>query len=163
MAERLKVVYQSVVYPFRDNNGKKEVLLIEQGRGMNKGFLNGVGGHAKTGETPLDCAIRETREETGVRIDSSIDMLGNLSIIVGNRQLTLYAVSFFRPSEFSGEIRASDEGRLNWFDTEELPYGRMLPSNRLVIDWIVCGRRFTGTTRISDGLLLSADIKLIRR
>ena len=49
-----------------------EVLLIEKQRGIGAGKINGPGGKIDPGETPLECAIRETQEElcvtaTGVK------------------------------------------------------------------------------------------------
>lgn len=39
------------------------ILLIEKKRGLGKGKVNGPGGRMDPGETPADCAVRETREE----------------------------------------------------------------------------------------------------
>ena len=40
-----------------------EVLLIRKKRGLGAGKMNGPGGRIEQGETPLQCAIRETEEE----------------------------------------------------------------------------------------------------
>ena len=37
------------------------VLLIRKKRGLGAGNINGPGGHIEAGETPIECAIRETR------------------------------------------------------------------------------------------------------
>ena len=43
--------------------GGQEVLLIRKKRGIGAGKINGPGGKIDPGESPLQCAIRETREE----------------------------------------------------------------------------------------------------
>jgi len=46
------------------------VALIEKQRpAYLKGKLNGIGGHMEPGETPLQCQIREFREETGMTVN----------------------------------------------------------------------------------------------
>ncbi len=43
------------------------VLLIRKKRGFGMGKVNGPGGKLDPGESELDCAVRETVEELGVR------------------------------------------------------------------------------------------------
>ena len=40
-----------------------QILLIHKKRGFGKGKINGPGGKIESGETPRECAIRETQEE----------------------------------------------------------------------------------------------------
>ena len=40
-----------------------QILLIHKKRGFGKGKINGPGGKMEPGETPRECAIRETQEE----------------------------------------------------------------------------------------------------
>jgi 8-oxo-dGTP diphosphatase len=44
-------------------------LLLKRGKAPNKGKYLPVGGKLEPYETPVECAIRETYEETGIRID----------------------------------------------------------------------------------------------
>ena len=46
----------------------ESVLLIRKKRGHGAGKLNGPGGKVEPGETPLECVVRETEEEVGVRL-----------------------------------------------------------------------------------------------
>ncbi len=46
-------------------DGGGRVLLIHKKRGLGKGKINGPGGRLEAGETPVQAAVRETREEVG--------------------------------------------------------------------------------------------------
>ena len=41
-----------------------QILLIRKKRGLGAGKINGPGGRIEPGETPHECAIRETQEES---------------------------------------------------------------------------------------------------
>ena len=43
------------------------VLLIKKKRGLGAGKINGPGGRIENNETAVECALRETREEVGLR------------------------------------------------------------------------------------------------
>lgn len=49
-------------------NGKR-FLLLKRAKDPNKGLFTPVGGKLDPHESPLDAAIRETFEETGVKVD----------------------------------------------------------------------------------------------
>ena len=40
-----------------------QVLLIRKKRGLGAGNINGPGGRIEPGESPMQCAVRETEEE----------------------------------------------------------------------------------------------------
>ena len=46
-----------------------EVLLINREKGSWMGRWNGLGGKVEKGESALECAIRETQEESGLLLD----------------------------------------------------------------------------------------------
>ena len=58
-------------------NDRNEILLIQRGYGRSKGKWSLPGGHANKGERLRQTAIRETLEETGIRM--STDVLYNKS------------------------------------------------------------------------------------
>jgi len=60
----------TVGFAFTDGLGGPDVLLIHKKRGpaVVRDKLNGVGGHLKEGETPVECMVREFEEEAGVHI-----------------------------------------------------------------------------------------------
>ena len=56
------------------------VLLIRKKRGHGAGKLNGPGGKLDAGETPVECVIRETEEEVGIRLTSP-QLLGRFRFV----------------------------------------------------------------------------------
>jgi 8-oxo-dGTP diphosphatase len=51
---------------------RQNVLLIRKTRpSWQSGKLNGIGGHIREGESPVECMIREFREEAGIATNES--------------------------------------------------------------------------------------------
>ncbi|KAK6456239.1 NUDIX hydrolase domain-like protein [Scheffersomyces xylosifermentans] len=50
----------------------KQILLLNRNKSPWMGKWNGVGGKLDPEETPLECIIRETREETGLEISNYV-------------------------------------------------------------------------------------------
>ena len=44
-----------------------QILLIRKKRGLGAGKINGPGGRIEDGESAIECAVRETEEEVGIR------------------------------------------------------------------------------------------------
>lgn len=85
------------------------------------------GGHVEPGESFVDSAVREIKEETGLDIRN----LHACGVIHWSHKTRMdrYIVFLYKTSDFSGElIEATDEGRVFWIDPEELK-NRKLSSN----------------------------------
>jgi len=61
--------YRIAVLVFLENAAGEHLLLL-RAKAPNKGVWSPIGGKLEmaTGESPFECAVRETREETGFRI-----------------------------------------------------------------------------------------------
>ena len=74
------------------------------------------GGHVERGESFVDAAVREMKEETGLDIYSPK--------LVGIKQFPIeggrYIVFLFMTDSFSGEVVSSDEGEMKWVDISRL-------------------------------------------
>ena len=75
------------------------------------------GGHVEKGETMIESAIREVREETGLTM---IDprLVGIRQFINGNGNR--YIVFLYRADTYSGTLRDSEEGMVRWVPLSEI-------------------------------------------
>lgn len=115
MQERHKVKVAVMVILEREN----EILLT---RRVNTGWEDGKytvpSGHLEHEETPLVTAIRETKEEVGVELDSNNLTLVHVDFF--DNYLHLY----FKASEWKGEPKIMEPDKcdeLIWADYENLP------------------------------------------
>ncbi len=96
---------------------KDEVLLLNRNKTPWMGAWNGVGGKIHEDETPLDCIIRETKEETGIILTSDIvipkgTVTWNQFDAKGNG---LYLFVAFVDDDFNYPVPlVVDEGILDW-------------------------------------------------
>ena len=94
-----------------------EILLQNRVKTDWRGYCF-PGGHVEPGESIVDSVIREMQEETGLRIERPR--------LCGIKQFPIdggrYLVFFFKSEEFEGELRSSEEGRVEWVHRKDLPH-----------------------------------------
>ncbi|WP_156676883.1 NUDIX domain-containing protein [Streptococcus oralis] len=97
-------------------NGK----VVLQYRSPEKNHWSGYafpGGHIEEGESLVESVIREIEEETGLTI------MNPHLIAVKNWQLEdgiRYIVFCYKTTEFTGQLRSSDEGEVSWVEKDQL-------------------------------------------
>lgn len=122
----------------------KSLLLQKKSKGLfGEGKWNGVGGKLESNERPEDCAKREVREETGLRI-SNLKFHGVLNFYFGSRKQIDWAVHVFSTSVFEGKLRSSKEGNLRWFNFEDIPFDEMWEDDRYWLPLVLRGKSFHG-------------------
>ena len=78
------------------------------------------GGHVELGESLTDSVIREVWEETGLTIRKP-RLCGVKNWVKTGEQEDRYIVFVYACSQFEGELRSSEEGRVWWQPLIDLP------------------------------------------
>lgn len=126
------------------------ILLLRKASGrFGEGKWNGVGGKIRPDETPEECAVRETLEETGLRIRNLI-VHGIVNHYFGDVSDPTWTVHHYSASEFDGEPNESEEGELRWFPLEKIPYDKMWQDDIYWLPHQIEGKRFQGHFYFND-------------
>jgi 8-oxo-dGTP diphosphatase len=99
-------------------DGQTGKVLVQDRVKSWKG-LSFPGGHIEDGESIVDSAIREVKEETGLDVRN----LKSCGIIhwLNSKTFDRYLVFLFKTRDYSGELVAEcDEGRNSWITLDEL-------------------------------------------
>ena len=116
---------------------RHRVLLIRKKRGLGAGRINAPGGKVEAGESPLACALRETREEIGVSVRQAALMAELRFVERVEQQWYGYA---FVASDYVGTPTETAEATPHWFAVDDIPYGEMWEDDRLWLPHVLAGR-----------------------
>lgn len=109
---RTERVELTVLILIEDGN---RILLQNRVKDDWKGYAL-PGGHVEAGESFVEAAIREAKEETGLRIKNP-RLVGVKQFPIGNGR---YVVFLFKATEFDGQAQSSDEGNVEWVEYARL-------------------------------------------
>ena len=131
------VDHATLVFVIRDGR----VLLIRKLRGLGAGKINAPGGRLEPGESHLDCAVRETREEVGVE-PLGLAAAGELFF----QFLDGYSIQVrvFRAGGCDGEPCSTDEAIPAWTPLDAIPFDEMWADDRIWLPHLLAGRPFSG-------------------
>ncbi len=117
------------------------ILLIRKKRGLGAGKINAPGGRLEPGETPLEAAVRETREEVCITpLDLSYAGVNRFQFVDGYS----IHVDVFKAADYEGEPRETDEATPIWTPVDRIPYEEMWEDDPLWIPLLLEGVRFSG-------------------
>lgn len=126
---RFRVVPAAYVILRRTSaDGVPEVLLqLREGTGFMDGFwAAGAAGHVDAGESVVEAAVREAREELGIEIDG-VDLVPLTAMHRGQRRgpaIEQRIDIFFELTRWSGEPERAETAKsadLRWFPLDALP------------------------------------------
>ena len=105
---------------------------------INEGKWIGIGGHMQEGESPEDCILRETREETGCQLLGPT-FRGIVTFVY--RNVTEY-MFLFTASGLSGEPTECDEGELAWIPKDRVLDLELWQGDRIFLALLADGAPF---------------------
>ena len=100
-----------------DCTSNKVVLQYRSPKKNNWSGYAFPGGHIEEGESLVESVIREIKEETGLTISNpQLAAVKNWQLEDGTR----YIVFCYKATEFTGQLRSSEEGEVSWVEKDQL-------------------------------------------
>lgn len=100
-----------------DTSTNKVVLQYRSPEKNNWSGYAFPGGHIEEGESLVESVIREIKEETGLTISNpQLAAVKNWQLEDGTR----YIVFCYKATEFTGQLRSSEEGEVSWVEKDQL-------------------------------------------
>ena len=141
----------TLCFIIRDN----QVLLIRKNRGLGAGKINAPGGRLEIGETPNECAIRETQEEVGLT-PIGVQERGQLHFQFADGYSLHCTV--FTASDFSGELIETDEALPLWTAIDAIPYQEMWADDIHWLPGVLNGGTFRGYFHFDNETMLTNNV-----
>ena len=92
---------------------------IKKKHDVNKDKWIGIGGKFERGESPEDCILRETKEETGLTL-TSYRLRGVLTFVYNDDDAEMEYIFLYTADGFTGELADCNEGTLEWVSKTEI-------------------------------------------
>lgn len=113
---------QTSVNNFIHHKDEYLFLLRAENKKVDAGRLNSIGGKVEPGENYLDCVIRETEEETGIKITpQDIQFLGVVRLEEGYEED--WVMCFFKTEVSSKHVKhgtKTPEGEFLWINKDKV-------------------------------------------
>jgi len=149
----MKPIIATLLYVLRGD----EVLLVYKKRGHGQGKWNGIGGKLDN-ESPVECVVREAREEAGINI-KNVELCGILHFFsVYERDWDVFV---YRTDDFEGEPTESEEVIPKWFKISEIPYDEMWEDDREWLPLVFTGHYFVGNYSFNGDKLINSQLETV--
>ncbi|TFK28534.1 hypothetical protein FA15DRAFT_633793 [Coprinopsis marcescibilis] len=127
----------------------QKILLGHKKRGWGQEKYNGFGGKVDAGETSLEAAKRELKEEAG--IDAPLEHAGILLFLTDGVDWAFH-IDIYRADSYSGEVQESEEMKPEWFSTlpegtdglSSIPYSKMWETDECWLPLVIANKPFVG-------------------
>lgn len=131
------------------------LLMIHKKRGLGAGYYNAPGGRMEAGETPMECAVRETQEELCITpLDPEHAGTVQFQFTDGH---SIHG-EIFIASEFEGTPTETDEAVPLWFSIDELPYHNMWEDDAVWMPKLLNREKFIGRFIFDGKTMLDQEL-----
>jgi len=141
-----------ITYIFKDD----KVLLINKKTGLGAGKVNAPGGRVELAEMPIEAAVREVQEETGLT-PLNLKEVGQLSFIFKDGY-SLKGIVYFA-DDCTGDMVETDEADPFWQAVDEIPYNKMWADDELWLPLAISGKYIKGHFIFDGDKMLSQEVK----
>lgn len=126
----------------KENKKIIKILLAMKKRGFGAGRWNGVGGkvHHDIGETVLQAAKRETKEEISVEL-GKLEKIAKLEFRFPEKPEWDQLVHVFITEKWDGKPMESEEMKPRWFAVAHIPYKKMWPDDIFWLSEVIKGKK----------------------
>lgn len=141
------------------DRSKNSTLMIHRNKKENdfhEGKWNGLGGKFEDGESPEECAIREIKEESGLKV-SAVKMRGFITFPLFDGVDDWY-VFLFTADEFSGDLIDSPEGDLKWIPIDALDKLNLWDGDKIFLKWLFEEKFFSAKFVYEEGKYKRHDV-----
>ena len=128
---------------------------VKKENDVNRDKWIGVGGKFEEGESPEECMAREVREETGLAVLSYRYRAVITFVAEGYPAEQMH---LFTCDGFAGEIKACDEGVLEWIDKRRLYDLTMWAGDKIFLDLLETDEPFFSLKLTYRGDLLTSAV-----
>ena len=115
-----------------------KICLLHRKKRPFQGYWGCIGGKLRQGETIIDAAVREAKEETGLDVAFE-QYCGLCHEHVKENGVIKHSFLLFvcKMKVVSGELVSSNEGQVDWFDLNNLPTDKIVPSDLYMLEKMV--------------------------
>jgi mutator protein MutT len=119
-----------------------EILLGLKKAGFAQGKFNGFGGKVENGETIEKAAMRELREETGIRVSvQDLQRMAHLTFMFPAKPEWDQVVHVFLARRWEGDPTETGEMKPAWYKVSEIPIQNMWQDDPHWLPLVLRGKR----------------------
>lgn len=132
-------------------DGQQQVLLGRKKTGLGAGKTVGLGGHVEPGESPVQAAAREVKEESGIHVaPEALVEAAYVTFWFPLRRHWNMDVWIYTSADWSGEAAETEEIMPRWFPVTGLPLDRMWDDARYWLPRVLAGERIRAVFTYAD-------------